>query len=310
MLRWTRSMFSWRKLALAALTVVLVLSAGLLTWLLPPILYDKINNEALRGVAKVWIRIGLVVLLLLALGIALDAPRRRWWLRATGIIGGFIGLAGIILVVWLVPPMLYKYVPGQKDRATAEASTRTGFLAGLVGLAALGGLAINARTLRETQRANRETHRLELQGQLSERYTQAIGQLGSKQVGVRIGAIYALERIAVDSVRDRSTVFDVLSWYIRDYSHKQPLGPDVQAAIKAIRDTRMSLRSIDLADASLVGIDVSGSDLVKANLARADLAGAILTEAKLVEANLYGANLTGASLSRADPMPAALRGNG
>jgi hypothetical protein len=48
----------------------------------------------------------------------------------------------------------------------AAAVTRTGLIAGLAGLAALGGLAVTARTYRLTE-----------QGQITDRYTKAIEQL-------------------------------------------------------------------------------------------------------------------------------------
>ena len=48
-------------------------------------------------------------------------------------VAGLAGLVGIVLLVWRVPPALYAYVPDAKDRAAAEASTRTGLIAGLPG---------------------------------------------------------------------------------------------------------------------------------------------------------------------------------
>jgi len=46
---------------------------------------------------------------------------------------------------------------------------------------------------------------------VTDRYTQAIGQFGSGKPDVRIGGIYALERIAHDSPWDHPTVLEVLS---------------------------------------------------------------------------------------------------
>ena len=40
------------------------------------------------------------------------------------------------------------------------------------------------------------------QGQVTDRYTKAIEQLGSDKLDMRIGGIYALERISRDSPRD------------------------------------------------------------------------------------------------------------
>lgn len=66
-------------------------------------------------------------------------------------VAGLVVVCAVIWLIWQVPPLLYAYVPEAKERAGAEATTRTGFIAGLAGLAALGGLAVTARTYRLTQ---------------------------------------------------------------------------------------------------------------------------------------------------------------
>ena len=71
-----------------------------------------------------------------------------------------LGLVVVVLLVWLAPPALYKDVGIEPAREGAEASTRTGLIAGLAGLAALVGLAFTART-----------YRLAEQGHLTDRYT-------------------------------------------------------------------------------------------------------------------------------------------
>jgi hypothetical protein len=67
------------------------------------------------------------------------------------------------------------------------------------------------------------------QGQVTDRYTKAIEQLGSDKLEVRIGGIYALERIAHDSPRDHPTIMEVL-WPDRDES--------TRAAVSAVFDAR------------------------------------------------------------------------
>ena len=57
------------------------------------------------------------------------------------------------------------------------------------------------------------THRT---GQVAARYTKAIEQLGSGNLDVRIGGIYALERIAHNSPRDQPAVLEVLAAFIRE----------------------------------------------------------------------------------------------
>lgn len=57
-----------------------------------------------------------------------------------------------------------------------------------------------------------------LQGQYTDRYTKAIEQLGHQGpegLQVRLGGVYALERLARDSPRDQPTIIEVLSAFIR-----------------------------------------------------------------------------------------------
>ena len=56
---------------------------------------------------------------------------------------------------------------------------------------------------------------------MTDRYTKAIEQLGSDKLDVRIGGIYALERVARDSARDHPTVMEVLTAFIREHSREQ-----------------------------------------------------------------------------------------
>ncbi|WP_250213609.1 hypothetical protein [Acrocarpospora catenulata] len=76
-----------------------------------------------------------------------------------------------------------------------------------------GGLVYTARTWDTGQKTLEAT----LQGQITDRYTKAIEQLDSKATDVRIGAIYALQRIAVDSPRDRTTIRNVLAAFVRNH---------------------------------------------------------------------------------------------
>jgi hypothetical protein len=60
---------------------------------------------------------------------------------------------------------------------------------------------------------------------VTERYTKAIEQLGSDKLDIRIGGIYALERIARDSARDHPTVIEVLAAFAREHSHDDDAHP-------------------------------------------------------------------------------------
>ncbi|HEY6248387.1 MAG TPA: hypothetical protein VI685_00410, partial [Candidatus Angelobacter sp.] len=62
---------------------------------------------------------------------------------------------------------------------------------------------------------------LSREGQITDRFAKAIEQLGAAKAGVRVGGIYALERIAKDSERDHWTVMEVLTAYIRDNAQRK-----------------------------------------------------------------------------------------
>jgi hypothetical protein len=144
----------------------------------------------------------------------MQGRRWPWWVWA---LVGPAGLAGIIVAVWRLPSLLY----GDVSQASAEARLqavsgfRTALIAGLAGLAALGSLVMASRTYRLTQ-----------QGQLTDRYTRAIEQLGSDKLDVRLGGIYALERIAKDSAPDGATIAEVLTAFVRGRAPWPPARPD------------------------------------------------------------------------------------
>ena len=148
---------------------------------------------------------------------------------------------------------------------------------------------------------------------MTDRYTKAIEQLGSDKLDVRIGGIYALERVARDSAKDHPTVMEVLTAFIREHSREpwpppdpgvqvgaRSTRPDVQAAITVVgrRGRKHDIQPMDLGGANLGGANLGGADLSHAYLATAHLDGA----------NLDGANLGGAYLGYADLTDADLTG--
>src|SRR5215208_736469 len=124
----------------------------------------------------------------------------------------------------------------QLRRSSSPSATLTGAtvgaVVGLVGV--LIGQVLQQRrhsqTLQETQRRHSEDLRQAEQGQITERFTRAIEQLGETnsngepKLELRLGGIYALERIAKDSPeRDYSTVMEVLTAYARENAPYTPL---------------------------------------------------------------------------------------
>ena len=212
---------------------------------------------------------------------------------------------------------------------------------GVVSTAAVGivGYFISRSTNRETiasaRAANqsaleaadahvRQTLEAARQGQLTDRYTRAVEQLGSSNLNVRLGGIYALEGVARDSDTDHPIVLEMLTAFIREHSREQgprpgqrgqppPVTrPDVQAALAVAgrRDVTRDRRPLDLSGAelahaklprhaglrhakligtTLTGVDLTGQDLGGADLTGARLDGAVLTRAVLRPADLTDA---------------------
>jgi hypothetical protein len=236
-----------------------------------------------------------------------------------------ISLVGAILVFALVP-LVVKWAPewlatghlSGKDEAEEIGRVRTALLATLAGFIAVVTLVFTGLS-----------YRLNRSGHITERFTRAVDQLGSKEMDIRLGGIYALERIARDSWNDHPQVVEVLTAYVRERSgdeslERRKLPTDVQAAVTVLarRDasqdpsgTRLDLAHTNLRGANLVGANLQGANLVDADLRRAALGDVNLQVADLEAANLEGAilteaNLQGARLSRANLQLAGLRGAG
>jgi uncharacterized protein YjbI with pentapeptide repeats len=198
-----------------------------------------------------------------------------------------------------------------KDLAKLENDARTTLVQALGGLVLLVGLYFTLRNLQLAQ-----------DRQITERYTRAVEQLGSDKLEVRLGAIYALERIARDSERDHWPIMEILTAYVRERAPWPPqekpspppstieLNPpaDIQAVLTVLgrrnrafetKDQRLDLRGTDLRGANLFVADFEKAVFTRANLERAHLAGAKLERATFGEANLAQAFLEGASLQYA-----------
>ncbi|MET7889531.1 pentapeptide repeat-containing protein, partial [Streptomyces avermitilis] len=194
----------------------------------------------------------------------------------------------------------------------------------LPGLAALGALLF---TWMQVGQASKEL-RISEQGQITSRFNAAVGNLGSQSLDIRLGGIYALQRIMQDSARDHPVVVSVLAAFAQQHagssaeSLKAPLGgtfdhapkPDVQAAIVTLarRDPdRDAGTVIDLSETDLRGLHFPGKAsirLPRAALSGADLRWAFLNGADLRKAYLYNANMDSADLEKADLMGANLAG--
>lgn len=143
-----------------------------------------------------------------------------------------------------------------------------------------------------------------LEGQLADRLTQAVDQLRDRNLEVRLGGIYALERLARTTENDYWPIMEILTAFVRERASvtknqtpKEPplrLAPDIQAALDVIGRRRHAYK-----DGESQRLDLRAADLRRAHLAGAKLAGAILSEVRLEKANLAGISLEGAILRAA-----------
>ncbi|WP_309317373.1 pentapeptide repeat-containing protein [Streptomyces salinarius] len=177
-------------------------------------------------------------------------------------------------------------------------------IATLVGVA---GLWYSNNQVRQGLAFTKEDLSLTKEGQITDRYTAAVENLGDDAPDVRLGGIYALQRIMQDSPRDHPSIANVLSTYIRTHASK-PLkkgeapAADVEAALNvlAYRDSDKD----DYFDLRLPKVQLNGYELGLANvggwaadLSEADLTGSNLSHATLVEVNLSSAYMPGVNLS-------------
>jgi hypothetical protein len=109
------------------------------------------------------------------------------------------------------------------------------------------------------------TYRLSAEGHVTDRYSKAVDQLADDaHTAVRVGGVYALERIGVDSPKDRATILHVLGSFIRERSKAMPKVPgepedDVKAALLAAT-TLLALTPgavLNLSGANLSNCDLS-----------------------------------------------------
>jgi hypothetical protein len=192
------------------------------------------------------------------------------------------------------------------DRAKAESDFRGHLLQAIGGIVLAAGAYFTGRTFA----LNRE-------GQHTERFTRAIEQLAdSEKLDVRLGGIYALDRIAHDSRTYYQPVMEVLTAFLRENAHwrkslsaserkLRPLGDrpelryDLQAAVTVVAKRDRSTPERKAFRPNLFGADLAGAFLVDAQLQGANLRYVDLSDAVLIGANLYEAQFGGGSFARA-----------
>jgi hypothetical protein len=279
---------------------------------------------------------------------------------SVGILAALLFACVVLLPRLLYPPLTDKdldeqKVPAGKDRIMLrdarlklQNDARTTLLQGLGALLVLTGAGIGAsvgfrqvRVSREQLQAMRtqisqaevaslRQFQLAEEGNLTERFTRAVDQLGHKEPDVRIGGIFGLQRLAMNSELDRASVAEILAAFVRSHSPWPPsfehqlkedavigpgrsvlrfYAPDVQAAMTVLgtlgRPSMLSL--FDLAHVDLRGANLWRAKLEWAMLLNSNLENAILSDANLTRADLTSVNLKNSFLYRTNFTEAILK---
>jgi uncharacterized protein YjbI with pentapeptide repeats len=274
-------------------------------------------------------------------------------------------LAGVILVAWIVWLLhwgmqvsqdwatLQQYpTDAAKKKFDASLEIAKAIVSGVGTIATIGGgivLYLNFRVAsKNVEIANKNAEIANKNAELTEsrliteRFSKAVEQLASDKLEVRLGGIYALERIAYDSDRDYWTIMEVLTSFIQEKTSIKKItekkiriridklqknngvGTDEQIRGSAIKELTAELVTRDVQAAlTVIGrthrkdpdgkrLDLSGANLTGAkltrNFSRANLSEAILNDANLIRINLSSADLTGANLNRTNLSEAILNG--
>ncbi len=274
-----------------------------------------------------------------------ERPEDWWeWLKSlSGLKKLYFVLASIVVSIflysfWFIFP---EFIDKIDDKDTSFYNLSLAVFAILSGLGAVFGFYTSIiRT--ETQE----------QGLVTDRINKAVEGLGKSTdagepiIEVRLGALYALERIAKDSLRDHVQIIEILCTYIHHntaFSNKlENPRKDMQAAAtiigrrakwpngkKRIKTEyliyvgyRIDLKKCDLRGAILisgylrgmyfVGANMKGANLSSADATRAifndtDLRGAAFQGTKLESTNFFNANMQDAKLVSANLHRALIR---
>ena len=233
-------------------------------------------------------------------------------------------LVGIVLLLLLVLPW---YAKGHKDEKGVVTYPNAAIINPI--FAGLGAILLIYAAIRQAQTAsNRHEAQTEadLQRRVTESFSKAIEQLGSDKLEVRLGGIYALERISQESAPDYGTVMENLTAFVRERTQRteakrdqriraiahslwkeagKPEGrseefwhaavnretsgeppADIAAVLTVIKRRSETHRARQIRDQRVL-------DFRRAVLRRADLTGAHLEGANLAFAHLEGAECIG-----------------
>jgi Pentapeptide repeats (8 copies) len=262
------------------------------------------------------------------------------WLRIRGLVAlGLLAATLLLGCVLLFPQWLYpspsaaeldrEKLTGKErldtvtERLKLQNEARATLLQGLGGAVVLLGAYFTYRQLITSREqllhaveASREQLRVTQEGQITERFTRAVDQLGSASEDVRLGGIYALQQISRDSPEESSAIYEILAAYVRihaPWQERHDTGPvDVKAIprlrewVPAVQAAMLVLGRRSKAAATGRPLDLMGTNLRRLRLSNtyipdgANLTNVLFWRSSLINASLGHANLREAKLGWTD----------
>ena len=151
-------------------------------------------------------------------------PAWRWMLAAAAA----VVITAFVVTIWLLT--IADHAKPGTDRANSRLdAVRTGLAAG-AGAGAAVGLMLAFRRQHHQEIATDLTDRDATERRITELYTKAVEQLGNDKAPVRLGGLYALERLAQDNPAHRQTIVNVICAYLR-----MPFSPTAPPASQSPR---------------------------------------------------------------------------
>ncbi len=235
-------------------------------------------------------------------------PEGRPILGWVGVAVGLAVLAGAFFILpgQLVSKSSFPVGPSRRDsahahavlsandeRLTRENDVRTTAVQALGGAVLLVGLLFSYRTFRLTR-----------DRQVTDRFSTAIGQLGSDRLPESLGGIYALERVARVSKYDHGVVVETLVAFLRALVPAG--GGPAQDEVRVKAQTIVTVlgrrrREFDVPNRPLrlYKLDLSGLTFDDGDFSGANFRDSKMISTTLIRAHLDGAHFDGADLERA-----------
>lgn len=197
------------------------------------------------------------------------------------VLAGGVFVAVVIVVVLAVLWHVAGNAPADGRAAAQIDAIKTALGAG----AGTGGgvaLLLAARRQWLSERAQAYTEEDSAERRITELYTTAVDQLGSEKAAVRLGGLYALERLGHDHTQHGQTVVDVMCAYLR-MPYEPEDDPESRQEIE-VRMTGQRLLNRRLRNTSTpLDLDLSGAALFVIDFSRA-----VVNDARFVGTDFHG----------------------